>query len=152
MARTLLSLTVVLVSIAATTSENAAVDQIVPEVAAFQDPELSAILTETDDAGSGYGDEGYDDNESQETREREESGSGGPHYPTRNPTYVPSRSPSFNPTLSPTTHPSRQPTLIPTSHPTLDPTYVPSASPSAGPTYSPSKGPAQPPTFEPSAG
>ena len=125
MARTLLSLTVVLVSIAATTSENAAlVDQIVPEVAAFQDPEFSAILTETDDAGSGFVDEGYDDDN--------ESGSGGAHYPTRNPTYVPSRSPTLNPTLSPTTHPSRQPTLIPTVHPTLDPTYVPSASPTAG--------------------
>lgn len=56
------------------------------------------------------------------------------HFPTSQPTHVPSRSPTYFPTSQPTHDPSRSPT----EYPTISPTEYP--------TMSPTEPPAQPPT------
>jgi hypothetical protein len=70
--------------------------------------------------------------------------------PSAGPTLTPSAIPSVRPTAGPTLSPSASPSAEPTAGPTLSPSEIPSAGPTAEPTFSPSEIPSAEPTFSPS--
>ena len=73
--------------------------------------------------------------------------------PTESPTVIPTTMPSESPTVIPTHMPTESPTVIPThmptEYPTVIPTHMPTESPTVIPTYMPTESPTVIPTHMP---
>ena len=74
---------------------------------------------------------------------------GGLRRPTKQPTYLPSSSPSLQPTVHPTLNPTYLPTQQPSLPPTLNPTYLPTQQPNPAPSLPPTQDPTYIPTLKP---